>query len=44
LQPDEDYPWVGTDDQRFTLAFVLDVTEVLARHGYLAVAGGHLSS
>jgi hypothetical protein len=42
LQPDEDYTWVGTDDQRFTLALVLDVTEILARHGYPAVTGGTL--
>ena len=30
----QDYPWVGTRDERFTLALVLDVAEVLHRHGY----------
>ena len=30
-QPSGDYPWVGTTDDRFTLALVLDVGEVLAR-------------
>lgn len=42
MRPDEQYPWVGTDDERFTLALILDVTEVLARHGYPAVAGSTL--
>jgi len=35
----ERYPWVGTTDERFTLALVLDVGEVLARHGYDAPTG-----
>jgi hypothetical protein len=37
--PSERYPWVGTTDERFTLALVLDVGEVLARHGYDAPTG-----
>jgi hypothetical protein len=36
-----DYPWVGTTDERFTLALVLDVGEVLVRHGYGGADGGH---
>jgi len=35
----DDYPWVGTHDERFTLALVLDVGEVLSRHGYSAPTG-----
>jgi hypothetical protein len=38
----ERYPWVGTTDERFTLALVLDVGEVLARHGYDAPTGATL--
>jgi hypothetical protein len=34
-----DYPWVDTADERFTLALVLDVGEVLVRHGYRAPTG-----
>ena len=34
-----DYPWVRNTDDRFTLALVLDVGEVLSRHGYPAPAG-----
>jgi hypothetical protein len=41
-EPGEDYPWVGTTDERFTLALVLDVTEVLHRHGYSAPTGAVL--
>lgn len=41
-QPSGDYPWVGTTDDRFTLALVLDVGEVLARHGYDAPTGATL--
>ena len=37
-----DYPWVGLRDDRFTLALVLDVGEVLTRHGYPAPAGASL--
>jgi hypothetical protein len=37
-----DYPWVGTSDQRFTLALVLDVAEVLHRHGYDPPTGATL--
>jgi hypothetical protein len=37
--PSGDYPWVGTTDERFTLALVLDVGEVLHRHGYDAPTG-----
>jgi hypothetical protein len=37
-----DYPWVGVRDDRFTLALVLDVGEVLVRHGYPAPAGATL--
>lgn len=29
-----DYPWLTDRDARFTLALVLDVGEVLTRHGY----------
>jgi hypothetical protein len=38
----ERYPWVGTTDERFTLALVLDVGEALARHGYDAPTGATL--
>ena len=41
-EPDRDYPWLGTRDERFTLALVLDVGEVLSRHGYPAPTGGTL--
>ena len=41
-EPDRDYPWVGTRDERFTLALVLDVGEVLSRHGYPAPTGATL--
>jgi hypothetical protein len=34
-----DYPWLARRDERFTLALVLDVGEVLVRHGYPAPAG-----
>lgn len=37
--PYDDYPWTGATDERFTLALVLDVGEVLARHGYAAPTG-----
>jgi hypothetical protein len=37
--PSHDHPWVGTPDERFSLALVLDVGEVLARHGYDAPTG-----
>jgi hypothetical protein len=33
---------VGTRDERFTLALVLDVGEVLSRHGYPAPTGATL--
>ena len=33
------YPWVSSRDDRFTLALVLDVSEVLVRHGYPAPTG-----
>ena len=29
-----DYPWLTARDERFTLALVLDVGEVLVRYGY----------
>jgi hypothetical protein len=38
----ECYPWAGTTDERFTLSFVLDVGEVLVRHGYDAPTGATL--
>ena len=38
-EPNPDYPWVGMRDERFTLALVLDVGEVLSRHGYPAPTG-----
>jgi hypothetical protein len=41
-EPNPDYPWVGTRDERFTLALVLDVGEVLSRHGYPAPTGATL--
>jgi hypothetical protein len=41
-EPIPDYPWVGTRDARFTLALVLDVGEVLSRHGYPAPTGATL--
>jgi hypothetical protein len=34
-----DYPWATGRDERFTLALILDVGEVLVRHGYPAPAG-----
>jgi hypothetical protein len=37
-----DYPWLGERDERFTLALVLDVGEVLTRHGYPAPTGATL--
>ena len=36
------YPWVSAPDERFTLALILDVGEVLARHGYPAPSGAVL--
>jgi hypothetical protein len=36
------YPWLAQRDERFTLALVLDVGEVLTRHGYPAPVGGVL--
>ena len=36
------YPWVSAPDDRFTLALVLDVGEVLVRHGYPAPASAVL--
>lgn len=33
------YPWLAERDERFTLALVLDVGEVLTRHGYPAPVG-----
>lgn len=37
-----DYPWTAGRDDRFTLALVLDVGEVLSRHGYPAPTGATL--
>jgi hypothetical protein len=37
--PTVDYPWLAHRDERFTLALVLDVGEVLLRHGYPAPTG-----
>ena len=39
---EREYPWLGTRDDRFTLALVLDVGEVLSRHGYPAPTGATL--
>jgi hypothetical protein len=36
------YPWLADRDERFTLALVLDVGEVLTRHAYPAPVGGVL--
>ena len=36
---EQEYPWVANRDDRFTLALVLDVGEVLSRHGYPAPTG-----
>jgi len=36
------YPWMSGPDERFTLALILDVGEVLARHGYPAPSGAVL--
>jgi hypothetical protein len=41
-EPAHDYPWLGERDERFTLALVLDVGEVLTRHGYPAPTGATL--
>ena len=37
-----EFPWVRDRDDRFTLALVLDVGEVLVRHGYPAPSGATL--
>jgi hypothetical protein len=37
-----DYPWLAHRDERFTLALILDVGEVLVRHGFPAPAGATL--
>lgn len=37
-----DYPWLVHRDERFTLALVLDVGEVLTRHGCPAPVGAAL--
>jgi hypothetical protein len=39
---EQEYPWVANRDDRFTLALVLDVGEVLSRHGYPAPTGATL--
>jgi hypothetical protein len=36
------YPWLMGRDDRFTLALILDVAEVVAQHGYPAPAGATL--
>jgi hypothetical protein len=36
------YPWLTDRDERFTLALVLDVGEVLTRHGYPPPVGATL--
>ena len=36
---EQDYPWLAHRDDRFTLALILDIGEVLARHGYPAPTG-----
>jgi hypothetical protein len=41
-EPARDYPWLAERDERFSLALVLDVGEVLARHGYPAPTGATL--
>jgi hypothetical protein len=41
-EPEQEYPWVANRDARFTLALVLDVGEVLSRHGYSALTGATL--
>ena len=41
-EPKAPYPWAESRDQRFTLALVLDVGEVLHRHGYDAPTGATL--
>ncbi len=35
--------WPGPSDERFTLALVVDVAEVLGRHGYPAPIGTTLA-
>lgn len=40
--PASSYPWLAGRDERFTLALILDVGEVLARHGYPAPGGAVL--
>jgi hypothetical protein len=42
VDDERQYPWLGTRDDRFTLALVLDVGEVLSRHGYPAPTGATL--
>jgi hypothetical protein len=41
-ETEHDYPWLGTRDDQFTLALVLDVGEVLSRRGYPAPTGATL--
>jgi hypothetical protein len=40
--PECQHPWLANRDDRFTLALVLDVSEVLSRHGYEASTGATL--
>ena len=42
MDDERQYPWLGTRDDRFTLALVLDVGEVLSRHGYPTPTGATL--
>lgn len=41
-EPADAYPWLAQRDERLTLALVLDVGEVLVRHGYPATTGAIL--
>jgi hypothetical protein len=41
--PNADYPWLARPDERFTLALLLDISEVLVRHGYPPLAGSPLA-
>ena len=40
--PASSYPWLAGHDERFTLALVLDIGEVLVRYGYPPPTGAVL--
>jgi hypothetical protein len=40
---DGEHPWLSDPDERYTLALLLDISEVLVRHGYPPLAGTQLA-